>query len=262
MGTINIKCERKNIELEGKTYACPYYGKSELAGFSPVVLGLGDIGKPSKETDVIATAFDLAEFTIFCSQVDPHLSLPRFLKEFLNWLFMTMKSHLEIKRLGEEVALFSKLPFFAKFTGDGVLFLWNTKSMDMRMICNIVNTSMSVCYLYDSDFVKKMKKHVPHIPRSLRCGVARGMVCSVGNGKDYVGPCINIASRLQKESNVRFCFSKRGIDFEEGMLKGVAALHVVKSMSIRGIGEDELVVVPKVEFEKLPDEDKALFGEV
>lgn len=266
MGTINIKFKRKRIELEGQpegeTFACPYYGKSKLEGFGSAVLGLGDIGRPSRQTDVIAAAFDLSGFTIFCSQVDPHLSLPRFLKEFLNWLFVEIKSRLEIKSFEDEIALFSELPFFAKFTGDGVLFLWNTKNMDMTMICNIVTTLRDVCSKYNVDFMKKMRKHLSHVPRSLRCGVARGMVCSVGNRQDYVGPCINIASRLQKLSALGFCFSKRGIDFEEGMPKETAEQYVVKSMSIRGVGEDELVVVRKLLFEKLSEEDKALFTEV
>ena len=77
-----------------------------------------------------------------------------------------------------------------------------------------------------------------------------------------MGPCINIASRLQKLSNLGICVSIRGIDFEEGMRKETAEKYMVKSVPIRGIGKGELVIVQKWEFEKLPKRDKVIFKDV
>ena len=262
MGTINIKYEKKEVTVRGKAGLGVIYRDSALKEFSPVRLGLGDIGAKSGQFAVIAALFDLAGFTNFCGQVDPHLSVPRFLKEFLDWLFEEIKSQLELQKSGEEIAFYSEVPFFAKFMGDGVLFLWDTKDMDMIMICNIVLILREVCSRYGSDFVPKIKRHLSYVPKNLRCGVACGMVCSVGNGEDYVGPCINIASRLQKLSNLEFCISRRGIDFEEGMRKVRARKYMVKSVPIRGIGGDELVIVRKSDFEKLSDKDQALFKDV
>lgn len=262
MGTINIKREIKEVKVKGKIEVHDLYRRSQFKKFSPVVLRLGNIGAKSKQIDVIAAVFDLSGFTNFCSQVDPHLSMPRFLNEFLNWLFGEIKLQLELKRFRQGILLHSELPFFAKFMGDGVLFLWNTENMNMTMICNIVVTLRNICNRYSSGFAPAIKMHLSHIPKSLRCGVARGMVCSVGDGEDYVGPCINIASRLQKLSNLGFCFSKRGIDFDEGMAKETAQKYMVKSVSIRGIGGDELVVVRKPDFEKLSKRDKAVFKDV
>lgn len=262
MGTINIKSERKEVKVTGKIEVYTLYRRSKLKKFSPVVLGLGDIGAKSKQIDVIAAVFDLSGFTNFCSQVDPYLSMPRFLNEFLNWIFGEIKSRLELKRFRQGIRLYSELPFFSKFMGDGVLFLWNTENMDMHMICNVMVMLRYICTKYSSVFIPGVKKHLSHVPKSLRCGTARGLVCSVGNGEDYVGPCINIASRLQKLSNLGFCFSKRGIDFEEGMVNATAQNYMVKSVSIRGIGRDELVVVRKPDFEKLSKRDKAIFKDV
>ena len=143
-----------------------------------------------------------------------------------------------------------------------MLFLWNTENMEMYMICNIVIELRNICNKYSIDFTPKMKRHLSYIPKSLRCGIACGTVCSVGNGEDYVGPCINIAARLQKLSNLGLCISKRGIDFEKGMIKETAKQYIVKSVSIRGIGEEELVIVQKVDFERLPKNEQALFGDV
>jgi class 3 adenylate cyclase len=262
MGTINIKSEKKEIKIKGKAEVHDLYRRSKLKKFNPVALKLGDISARSKQIDVIAAVFDLSGFTNFCSQVDPHLSMPRFLDEFLNWIFTEIKSQLEVKRFRQGIRLYSELPFFAKFMGDGVLFLWNTENMTMPMICNIVVMLRNISNRYNRIFAPVIKRHLSHVPSSLKCGVARGIVCSVGNGEDYVGPCINIASRLQKLSNIGFCFSKRGIDFEEGMAEETAKNYMVKIVSIRGIGKGELVVVRKPDFEKLSKRDKSIFKDL
>jgi hypothetical protein len=43
------------------------------------------------------------------------------------------------------------------------------------------------------------------------------------------------------------------------MPEETAVKYVLKSVSLRGIGDDELVWVRKEEFDSLQDEDKALF---
>lgn len=262
MGTINIKPELKEIEVRGKSVLHELYSRSKLNKFNPAVLGLGDISAKSKQIEAIAAVYDLSGFTNFCRQVDPHLSVPTYLHEFLNWLFENIRIQVIEKKYRRGILLNAELPFFAKFMGDGVLFLWDATNMNIGMMCNILIVNRNICNRYSSNFVPEIKKHLTDIPTSLRCGVARGMVCSVGNGEDYVGPCINIASRLQKLSKLPFCFSRRGLDFEKGMLEETASRYMVKSVSIRGIGEKELVVVRKAEFEKLPRRDKAIFKDV
>lgn len=262
MGSINIESGLKEVRKKGKIKVVDLYSKAKLKKFNPLVLGLGNIGTRSRHIDVIAAVFDLSGFTKFCSQVDPHLSMPLFLDMFLNWLFDEIKAQFEEERHREGVRLYTDLPFFAKFNGDGVLFLWNTEKMNMDKICNVAVLFRNICSKYGSFFLPKVKRHLPYVPTSLRCGLARGQVCSVGNGEDYVGACINIASRLQKLSNIGFCFSKRGIDFEKGMIQETAKNYMVKRVSIRGIGRDELVVVRKPEFERLSKRDKAIFKDV
>ena len=91
--------------------------------------------------------------------------------------------------------------------------------------------------------------------------MARGMVVSVGNGEDYVGPCINTAARLQKLSSLTFCISRRGFDIEKNMPRETASKYILKSVPVRGIGECELVWIRKDEFDRLHDEEKKLFQE-
>jgi hypothetical protein len=227
--------------------------------FNPFLLGLGDIASPSIQIESLAAIFDLSGFTNFCSQVDPHLAVPEYLSRFLNWLFNKIKTEFVEATYSEGKTLWANLPFLAKFSGDGVLFLWDTLGMSGEEICNVVVTLSIICDDYVKEFLPQVKKAVVNPPNTLRCGIARGRVFSVGNGEDYVGPSINIASRLQKLSLLSFCVSRRGFDFEKYMDKDVASDYILKSTVLRGIGEKELVWVFKEEFKALPEEEKTLF---
>ena len=230
-----------------------------LNRFSPAILGLGDISVPSREIEAIAAVFDLAGFTRFCNQVDPHLAVPKYLSRFLDWLFDEVKIGLTARNYGDRKALWAELPFLAKFLGDGILLLWNTRNMSETLICNIVTTLYEICHAYRYQFYPEIRMAVDKPPTTLRCGVARGRVFSVGNGRDHVGHCINTASRLQKLSLLTFCFPSRGFNVQEYMHEGYRPLFVQKSVSIRGVGENELVWVLKEEFNKLPEKTKELF---
>ena len=109
--------------------------------------------------------------------------------------------------------------------------------MDGEAICNVVVSLEIICRHYENDFYPQIKKVVVEPPNTLRCGVARGRVFSVGNGQDYVGPCINIASRLQKLSHLTFCFPRRGFDIGRYMHKAVRPQYREKRVTIRGTEE-------------------------
>lgn len=228
--------------------------------FNPDVLGLGDISRRSSQTEALAAIFDLAGFTTFCSQVDPHLAVPEYLSQFLDWLFSELRASFVKESSESGVELWSGLPFLAKYLGDGVLFLWDTRDMGGAEICNVVTSLWEICANYRLGFYPQISKITTHPPQVLRCGVARGTVFSVGNGEDFVGPCINIAARLQKLSLLSFCFSRRGFDIEKNMPPETAAKYLLKSVALRGIGQGELVWVRKEEFEGLDADDQSMFA--
>jgi len=143
--------------------------------------------------------------------------------------------------------------------GDGVMFLWDTAFTKEVTNTNIVAMLHGMCLIYRTKFFPEIRKKIVDPPAALRCGIARGRVYSVGNGNDFVGPCINIAARLQKLSLLSFCFARRGFNPEKYMNKSTLEQLVLKSVSIRGIGQSELVFVPKDEFEQLPKEEKRQF---
>jgi len=81
---------------------------------------------------------------------------------------------------------------------------------------------------------------------------------SVGEGKDFVGPCINMAARLQKLGSLSFVVSRRGIDPDKCFPQKKEGF-VIKKIHIRGIGTEEPVIVLKEEFDSLTKEERALF---
>ena len=261
MGRVVSEGQYKTITLEDQGTSMKVWSldNEQFDAFSPEVLGLGDISTRSEQIQALAAIFDLCGFTTFCSQVDPQLAVPEYLSRFLNWLFNEVRTGLLKEKTAEETQLWASLPFLAKFRGDGLLFLWDTEKTSGAEICNIVTSLWEICDNYEHEFYAEIKRIVAKPPEVLRCGISRGVVFSVGNGEDYVGPCINIASRLQKLSLLTFCVSRRGFDFEKDMPKETSDKYILKSVSLRGIGEDELVWVRKEQFYLLPDDEKALF---
>jgi len=261
MGSISLEEQHKVVTVEGgqKQIRVLTLTSEQFDRFNPDVLGLGDIGSRSTQVEALAAMFDLSGFTGFCSQVDPHLAVPEYLSRFLDWLFAQIKGAIVRESREGEVVLWASLPFLAKFSGDGVLFLWDTRNMGGAEICNVVTSLWEICDNYVREFYPTIRKVVAQPPKALRCGISRGMVFSVGNGEDYVGPCINIAARLQKLSLLTFCLSRRGFDIEKHMPEETAAKYVLKSASLRGIGEDELIWTRREEIEGLGDEERALF---
>lgn len=261
MGKIVLKGKPVIRIIEGKRSDVILLEDRKIEKFTSHLLGLGDINVRSKQVEAIAAVFDLSGFTNFCNQVDPQLAVPEYLSRFLDWLFSQIKAELIAKNYTGKKALWAELPFLAKFLGDGALFLWDTKNMSETRVCSIVASLFEICKEYGNSFYPEIKKKVVEPPSMLRCGIARGTVFSVGNGQDYVGPCINIASRLQKLSFLTFCFPRRGFDIEGNMHESYVEDFVEKCITIRGIGENELVWILREEFDALPDEEKALFRE-
>lgn len=199
--------------------------------------------------------FDLAGFTKFCNQVDQHLSIHTYLKDFLEWLFNKISAGLTDSNNQK----WAELPFLSKFHGDGVLFLWDTNGMSRPVVSRILTLLCEVSHAYKTEFLPQISAAVDKAPYVLRCGIARGRVFSVGDGKDYVGHCINIASRLQKVGPVTFCFAQRGFAAMESMPDNYRDRFMLRRTAIRGVGEEELVWILKDEFNRLPAEHRELF---
>jgi hypothetical protein len=235
--------------------------KDKFDSFDESVLGLGDITEKANQIDALSVIFDLEGFTNFCKQIDPQLAVPEYLSQFLSWLFSQIRQELINQTYSEGYNTYSDLPFLAKYLGDGVLFLWDVSNLSNTGILNIVVSMRAICNSYVSKFLPAIANKVVSPPSKLRCGIARGAIYSVGNGNDFIGPCINVSARLQKLHSLTFCFSRRGIN-PEHIEKNTRKYYVTKKVDIRGIGNDELVCLLKHEYDILEEEDKSKFKDV
>jgi len=213
MGTLRLKYKKKNV---GDKWSFNTIKIKDFSKFSTSILGLGDIRKDAKSTNALAAVFDLEGFTDFCNQIDPQLVIPEFLDCFLSWLFQKIEESFTESIDKEVVTIWGSLPFFGKFTGDGALFLWDTDlSMGQSGIGNITISLRHICEQYQTEFHPKISKEIAKVPKKLRVGIARGQVLSIGDNNDFVGPCINMASRLQKLGSLSFAISRRGFNPKE-----------------------------------------------
>ncbi len=260
----NIKLTYKSVPADpkkyGKGFALNSLSLEDFDKFNPDVLGLGDITNDGKYTNALSVFLDLEGFTDFCNQVDSHLVIPEFLTKYLKWIFDSIADRFTEGIYKNHVKIWGSLPFYAKFLGDGILFLWDTdNSGGMVGLQNIILHLKELTDNYVNKFLPSMKKQVSKPPKRLRCGISRGQIISVGDSEDYVGSCINMAARLQKVSHLSFAVSRRGFNFSRYNTHDIAKLLILKKFPIRGIGTDELIYIRKDEFKTLSKKEKELF---
>jgi hypothetical protein len=248
----------ENITISNDGSQLVIVKRDNFESFSEDILGLGQIDVKSNVTNAISVFFDLEGFTDFCKQIDPHLAVPEYLSKFLKWIFNEIKVELTIEKLDEGYYTYAGLPFLSKFTGDGLLFLWNTEGKSEDEINNVVVSMYEICKKYKNKFLTEIKDDIVSPPRKLRCGIARGSIYSVGDGNDFVGPCINMSARLQKLHTLSFCFSRRGFDLKE-FGDDYKKLFIVKKVQIRGIGDEELVCLLSTDYEEMDELTKKYF---
>ena len=245
-------------EVDGKELRL--LSKAAFAKFDASLLGIGDLTQPSVAIDAIAAVFDLGGFTNFCKQIEPHLAVPAFLSRFLSWLLNRLKVEMQRQEYDKGVTLWSPLPFYVKFLGDGLLVLWDATTMSHVSRRNILVSASAICDRYKDTFLPKIQTKVVDPPPILRCGLARGTVFSVGEGFDYVGSCINMAARLQRLPGIEFAFNIRGFVIEgKHVTPFFLESILVKKVSIRGIGDGELIAVLKSDFKRMSAEEKTPF---
>lgn len=235
----------------------PGLPKQAFNKFDVNVLGLGDVSAPATPTEALAAVFDLSGFTNFCKQIEPHLSVPRYLNSFLTWLMEQLREEMRESNQGSNVVLWSPLPFFVKFLGDGLLVLWDCGDLNDTGKRNIVLSMFLICLRYKQQFLPSLRSKIVEPPSYLRCGLARGTVFSVGDGQDYVGSCINMATKLQKLPGISFCFNRRGFELEE---PGFFTDEITcREVSVPGIGDHELVCILKSEAKRFSPKERKIF---
>jgi class 3 adenylate cyclase len=248
--------------VQGQSTGLIIVNDNILNKFNPSMLRLGDIKTPCQEKEAVAAVFDLSGFTHFCNQADAYLAIPSFLNSFYDWFFGSIAYGLTADSDDDKTRFWAELPMLVKFLGDGLLVVWNAQKMNDEQICRLAATLYYICRAYKEDFYPQIITEIDKPPGVLRCGMARGKVFSVGNGSDYIGHCINTASRLSNLNPLTCCFPRRGFPIKENLSPQYSQLFVTKYVSIRGVGDDEPIWVVKEELDKLNEKQRMQYRSI
>jgi class 3 adenylate cyclase len=215
----------------------------------------------------LAMIFDLQGFSKFANQPDVHVFVPRYLNAVI--------AAVETCISGGEAYWLSKpeqylpmfiLPVHRKFMGDGMLYLWSLEKVPNSKVPGFVTRLCNRLWHLKARFnrVNKACGTVPvtNFPSRIRFGLARGgiseLTCRDQEAKEYIGVCINLASRLQHYCpDIGFIASAR-LDLRAQVLERHDYKRVV-AKKIKGFPK-EVVIVDRQEYEQLdPQVRKALF---
>jgi class 3 adenylate cyclase len=209
----------------------------------------------------VALVYDLEGFSKFFNQPDVQHYVPDFLNhinEALSGVFSGKNNYWE----GDEEDSGSLLhPVHEKSLGDGALYIWTPPAREVTfsddfaiLLCNRLwnlKTNFPTVLRQAAD-----KVPVVDLPQRIRFGLARGTVYELTRKgttrREFIGFCINLASRLQKYCpDLGFIASAR-IGVPASILEENEYMKVVATR-LRGF-PDEIVVVDRGEYERLDEQ--------
>ena len=218
----------------------------------------------SRPKHAFAMIYDLGGFSKFFNQPDVQDYVPKFINRVSEAISIILYGGNAYWQTEEDGAFDSlQIPIHEKFLGDGALYIWIPPrgakgfSEDFVMpLCNrLWNLKKKFRFL-----LKKCSDDIPvlEVPDRIRFGLARGTIyeLSLKNSthKEYIGFCINLASRLQKYCPELGFIASARIRLLESDLKEHGYMKVIAT-KIKGFPR-EIVIVDKKEFESLNAETK------
>jgi len=220
-------------------------------------------GKASRPKNAVALMYDLEGFSRFFNQPDVQDYVPAFLNHvsqaigvclFHGDAYWHSKNKKDYKALSFRVV-------HEKFTGDGGLYIIlppagesDFKTATLRALCKRLEFLKENFNIV----VTKSLEHVPvvEVPRRIRFGLSRGSVYELRRAnttaREYIGFCINLASRLQGYCRQLGFIASARLMITDAELKKFGYTKVIATQ-IRGF-PSELVIVDADEFKALPDE--------
>jgi len=136
----------------------------------------------------------------------------------------------------------------------------NAKGFSTDFITNLCNRLWNIQGFFDN-IRKKCAEDIPvyELPQGIRFGLARGTVYELTNRKtrqhEYIGFCINLASRLQKYcSELDFIASAR-TEIPKSVLDKYGYIKIIAT-KLKGFPK-EIVIVDKDEYARLAEEIKS-----
>jgi class 3 adenylate cyclase len=217
--------------------------------------------RASRPRNSIALIYDLEGFSRFFNQPDVQDYIPAFLNYISEAVSICLFGGVAYWHDNTKYPALSSTPIHEKFMGDGGLYIFTPPQGLVEFKENfpvaLCNRLWNLRKNFDQ-IIEKCLEEVPvfEIPRRIRFGLARGTVYELNNEADdrseYIGYCINLASRLQSYCpDLGFIASAR-LRIPADMV-GESGYRKVIATHIKGFSK-ELVLVDNQEYEKLDTE--------
>jgi len=202
--------------------------------------------------------YDLEGFSRFFNQPDVQDYVPRFLNHVSDAVGACLYGGTQYwLSINKDMSCPTCLPVHEKFLGDGALYIWLDQPEApitpgfVRMLCNrLWNLKKGF-----PDVAKRSLDDVPvaDVPMRIRFGFARGTIYELASEeadrKEYIGFCINLASRLQKYCPELGFIASARVGLTEAELTKHGYVRTI-AKSIQGFPR-EVIIVDKKEFAKL-----------
>lgn len=214
----------------------------------------------SRPKHAVALIYDLEGFSRFFNQPDVQDYVPQFLNTVNRALSTMFAGGKEPWKNEAALSPLQLQPAHYKFLGDGGLCLWVERA-DQKITTPFVTILCNRLWNMQKNFgaiLKSSHDHVPvvDVPKRIRFGIARGTVYELrqkgSKHREYIGFCINLASRLQKYCPELGFMASARIGINEEQLHKNGYVRVV-AKAIRGFPQ-EIVIVDKDEYEALSDD--------
>ncbi|HYG79886.1 MAG TPA: hypothetical protein VD861_05835 [Pyrinomonadaceae bacterium] len=223
----------------------------------------------SRPKNGLALIYDLEGFSQFFNQPDVQDYIPKFYNEVSHAISVCIfgGDAYWVPDLKERKfqALVGMTPIHEKFLGDGSMYLWTVNKdepLTITFIQALCNRLWNLKTLFH-EVIKKASDKVPvmDVPQRIRFGLARGTIYELRRRnsaqREYIGFCINLASRLQKYCPELGFIASARIGLPEKNLGEAGYIRVVANQ-IKGFSK-EIVIVDGGEFENLSSEIKSIY---
>jgi len=219
-------------------------------------------GEASLPKNALALIYDLEGFSRFFSQPDVQDYVPAFLNHVSEAVGISLfhgtaywiDNGTRFKPLGYRVV-------HEKFTGDGALYILlpparqsDSSASTLRALCKRLGFLKQN---FDAVANKALERvPVVEIPRRIRFGLSRGTVYELKQpnttAREYIGFCINLASRLQTYCRQLGFIASARLMIPDDVLDEYGYRKTIATQ-IKGF-PNELVIVDSDEYRALPDE--------
>ncbi len=219
----------------------------------------------------IALVYDLEGFSAFFNQPDMQDYVPKFINHVSQAvsqvIFGGEAYWLPFKNKSESALL---APVHEKYLGDGCLYIWSFSDDAPRELREFEVYLCNRLWNLKNRFEEVQKRSlidvpVVELPKRIRFGLASGTIYELTTQKsrhtEYIGFCVNLASRLQKYCPPLGFIASARLAIPEKMLKEHGYIRVVAT-KLRGFPK-EIVFVDKNEYAALEKPlRKELFAEI